>query len=64
MIKNDRDRRTCDKYSARDKTGHVHCAECPNRVLVDGYPEVGACKATYHYDRHLKEWVLDEMSND
>lgn len=29
MLTTNRERRICKKYSAYDKTGHVHCNECP-----------------------------------
>ena len=54
MLTTNRDRATCAKYSARDEGGYVHCSECP--LVVDGL----TCKATAHYDRHLREWVMDE----
>lgn len=44
----------CEKYSAYDETGHVHCSECP--LVIDAL----MCKATCHYDKHLREWVPDE----
>ena len=60
MLTNDRDRRTCAKYSAYDETGHVHCHECPlNYKHYDGMWPM-ECKAFMHYDRHRREWVEDE----
>lgn len=58
MIKNEREQKICDKYSARDDTGHVHCYECP---LSKGNPQRYdfRCKANSHYDRHTKEWEYD-----
>lgn len=58
MIKNIREQKICDKYSARDDTGHVHCNECP---LSKGNPQWYdfRCKANSHYDRHIKEWEYD-----
>ena len=56
MLTNDKDRRTCEKYSAQDETGHVHCHECP--LVVDRHDMM--CKGNSHYDRHEREWVLDE----
>ena len=59
MITNDRERKICKKYSARDEGGHVHCYECP---LNKGNPRAWdfRCKANSHYDRHTKEWEYDE----
>lgn len=58
MLTNDKERRICEKYSAYDKTGHVHCRECPLRK--GGPNDYGMCKALMHYDRHKKEWVFDD----
>ncbi len=58
MLTTEKQKKICEKYSARDSNWKVHCNECPLRL-----PQVwslGACRATYHYDRHRKEWVLDE----
>ena len=62
MLKNDKDRRTCERYGARDETGHVHCTECP--LNVSKYVWDFMCKANSHYDRHLKEWVPDEVEEE
>lgn len=65
-LTNEYEVRTCAKYSARDAGGFVHCFECS--LVVDG--SYLMCKANSHYDRRLKEWVLDEdyterrMAND
>ena len=61
MLTNDRERKICAKYSARDDTGHVHCHKCP---LNKGNPEAWdfRCKATCHYNRHTGEWEPDERS--
>lgn len=56
MLKNDKERKICEKYSARDSEGLVHCSDCP----LSKDHERGMCKAVAHYDRHRKEWVLDE----
>ena len=55
MLTNDKDRRICEKYSAQDETGHVHCHECP--LVVDRWAMM--CKGNSHYDRHEREWVPD-----
>lgn len=60
-LKNDKEKRICAKYS-RDADGFVHCDECP--LIVDGERFVPYCKAVAHYDRRLKEWVLDDDYTD
>ena len=59
MLTSEREKRICDKYSAVDGTGHVHCNECP---LVKGNPRIYdfRCKANSHYDRSLNKWVEDD----
>lgn len=59
MLTNDRERKICAKYSARDEEGYVHCSECP---LTKGNPKQYdfRCKANSHYDRHTGEWEYDE----
>ena len=54
MLKTEKEKSICARYSARDEKGLVHCKECPLAK------DIGICKAVAHYDRHLKEWVLDE----
>ena len=56
MLMSEEEKAICRKYGSQDETGHVHCAECP--LVVDS-PYL-MCKATAHYDRHLREWVPDE----
>lgn len=59
-LTNDRERRICAKYSAKDEYGNVHCNVCPlscNKYGVDMPPLT--CKAIMHYDRHKREWVDD-----
>lgn len=58
MLKSEKDKRTCSKYSAYDAEGYVHCMECP--LVVDAL----MCKANSHYDRHLGEWVPDEEGEE
>ena len=62
MLKTEREKRICAKYSAYDDTGHVHCNECPLRV-VDWKSDL-MCKATAHYDRRKREWVYDHEGKD
>ena len=57
MITNKREQKICDKYSARDNEGKVHCKECP---LRKGYNYDFRCKANSHYDRCTGEWEYDE----
>lgn len=60
MLRTDKERVICEEYSARDETGRVRCNSCPNRIFINGFPEAGVCRATYHFDRHLRKWVPDE----
>lgn len=55
----EKEKKICKKYSAYDKTMHVHCNECP---LQKGNPNNYdfRCKANSHYDRKAKEWVFDD----
>ena len=59
-LTNEREKRTCKKYSTCDESGKVHCYECP---LVKGDPckHDIRCKANTHYDRHTKEWEWDYL---
>jgi len=56
MLKSEKEKQTCAKYSARDADGFVHCCECP--LAIDEH--LLMCKANSHYDRHLGKWVPDE----
>lgn len=58
MLMNEKDKKICEKYSAYDEDGFVHCNECP---LQKGNPKLWdfRCKANSHYDRHLRDWVYD-----
>lgn len=40
----------CDRFSARDKDGYVHCADCP--LSIKGSFNYGLCKKTMS----KKEW--------
>lgn len=55
-LKNEKDVKTCNKYSSRDENGFVHCYECP--LVIDEYNLM--CKANSHYDRHIKKWTMDD----
>lgn len=56
MLTNDREHRNCKKYGARGPDGKVRCSECP--LVKDKAYRL--CKANSHYDRSLKEWVMDD----
>ena len=58
MLTNDREKRICAKYSAKDNEGHVHCSECP---LVKGDL---MCKAIAYYDRKAKGWAYGDENNE
>lgn len=55
MLTNDRERKICDKYSARREDGKVRCNECP--LVKDRYHLL--CKANSHYNRKTGEWEYD-----
>lgn len=60
MITSKREQEVCDKYSAYDEIGHVHCNECP--LTKGDYRKYDfRCKANSHYDRHAGEWEFDEV---
>lgn len=57
MLTTEKQKKICEKYSAWGN-GKVHCYECPLRL-----PQVfawGARRKMYHYDKHKKEWILDD----
>lgn len=59
MLKNDRERKICEKYRKRDENDLVQCHKCP---LLKGDPKKYdfKCKANSHYNRHTGEWEMDE----
>lgn len=57
MLTTERDKRICDKYSQYDSNGKVHCAECP--LVKNAWLHL--CKANSHYDRHIRDWDIDEF---
>lgn len=63
MLTSERERRICEKYSAMDEAGFVHCRECPLSDRVFDMPPL-SCKKLMHYDRRRREWVYDEEDND
>ena len=60
MLKSERQKSICRKYSARDKDGYVHCNSCP--LIVDRTGHM--CRSNSHYDRKLKEWVPDNITTN
>ena len=60
MLKTEREKKICAKYSAKDENGKVHCYECPLSISE----ETATCKATAHYDRNLREWVFDDWEDE
>ena len=59
MLVTEEDKSICAKYSKRDRYGFVHCSDCPLNIS-DGFELELACKATHHYDKSRKEWILDD----
>ena len=57
MLKSERQKNICRRYSALDENGYVHCNDCP--LVVDR--KYHMCQSNSHYDRRLKEWVPDEV---
>ena len=57
MLKTNREKRICEKYSARDAEGRVHCGECPLHVREE-YGDPYACRANCDYDRSKRAWVF------
>lgn len=55
----ERQKKICEKYSARDRDNRVHCFECPLNVGNPDYYDF-RCRANSHYDRKKGEWVRDE----
>ena len=58
-LTNEREKKLCEKYRARDKAGKVHCFECPLSKAT-GYWDF-RCKANSFYNRHTKEWEYEEI---
>lgn len=61
MLTSDYDKYICEKYGAgaREKTGKPNCKRCP--LMHDEKRLI--CKATAHYDKKRKEWVIDGMGD-
>lgn len=62
MITNKHERKICEKYSAYDEHGKVHCSECPLRK-GDFRQYDFRCKANSHYNRKTQEWKFDDMDS-
>ena len=62
MITNERERKTCEKYSEYDETGRVNCNKCPLRKGHGSYDF--RCKANSHYNRKTREWEWDEVKEE
>lgn len=58
MIKNEREKKICDKYSKKDGKGRVHCSDCPLKKGKGQYDF--RCKANSHWNKHNQEWEFDE----
>lgn len=63
MLTNDRERKICEKYSARDEAGYVHCRQCPLQKGDWRWWDF-RCKANSHYDRKTREWEYDSQEED
>lgn len=57
---NAKEEKICDKYSAVDDEGYVHCYECPLNLVGRVVDSDVACKATYHYDKKKQRWFPDD----
>lgn len=56
MMLTEKQKKICEKYSAYDETGHVHCNECP---LVVSHSKV-MCRANSHYNKKTKQWEFNK----
>lgn len=57
MLKTDREKEICKKYSALNKNNLVQCNICPLRKGDGNYDF--RCKANSHYNKKEKEWEYD-----
>jgi hypothetical protein len=48
----ERQKRICEKYSARQADGNVRCSECP--MVADGLNFL--CRANSTYNQKTREW--------
>ena len=63
-LTSEREIKICLEYGSYDHTGRVRCRECPLSKMIEQGPYDCLCKAFMHYDRHLGEWVPDEVQED
>lgn len=59
MLKTDKEKEICLKYSTRDDAGNVHCSECP-MAYGKNNPYDFRCKANSHWDRKEKDYIYDK----
>lgn len=57
MLKTEREKKICEKYSSPDENDYVRCIECP-LVVVSEYSDC-ACKANHTYNPDTEEWEPD-----
>ena len=58
----DKQKKICDKYSARGDDGKVRCCECPLRINPGGFYDF-RCKANSVYNRKIREWEYVEAED-
>lgn len=60
MLKTNKEKNVCKKYSKKQANGKVRCDECP---LLKGNPNEYdfRCKANSSYNRKTKQWEYDEV---
>ena len=56
MILTPEEQAICDKYSAYDSNGYVHCSECPLYIGEPGLWDF-RCKANGYYDSDFQDYV-------
>ena len=56
MLKTEKDKSICTKFSTPDENGWVHCSECP--LVISAYELM--CKANASYDRRARAWEYDD----
>lgn len=60
MLKTEKDKSICAKFSTPDENGRVHCPECP--LMVNAYELM--CKANTSYNRKTRTWEFDDTNPD
>lgn len=53
----EKQKKICEKFSAYDDTGHVHCNDCP--LVID--KRALMCRANSHYNRRTRNWEPDDV---